>query len=274
MARRRCNRRRLESSCGNRSTKVGRSAGFDCVVTCYGRSVRKQTRDYWSPFAGPLSELSPLGRLISRSHTLPRLTRYVLTAAVLVVSGFAAWINRDTLLRDAAERWTVSDPVGPSDVAVVLGGGIEDRPFAAAAYFREGLVQKILVSNPSPGPAEQLGALKSDNEANEDVLRKLGVPESAIEPFGGGIKNTRDEAVALRDWMQHNDAKSAIIPTEIFSARRVRWIMRRILGDGVLIRVTVVKNPEYNAGNWWHEPESLIVFENEILKYIYYRIEY
>ena len=35
-------------------------------------------------------------------------------------------------------------------------GGLEDRPFAAAEYYRDGLVKKILVSNPRESPSERL----------------------------------------------------------------------------------------------------------------------
>ena len=63
----------------------------------------------------------------------------------------------------------------------VFGGGLEGRPFAAAAYYRRGLVTRILVSNVHVGPAEHLGALPTQVTATREVLFKLGVPESAIE---------------------------------------------------------------------------------------------
>jgi hypothetical protein len=58
------------------------------------------------------------------------------------------------------------------------------RPFAAAAYYRDGLVRKILVSNARESPGEQLGVLLTDAAANRPVLLKLGVPADAIESFG------------------------------------------------------------------------------------------
>jgi uncharacterized SAM-binding protein YcdF (DUF218 family) len=69
--------------------------------------------------------------------------------------------------------------------------------------------------------------MPSHNEFNREILLKLGVPATAIATFGTANKNTRDEAVALREWAERNTASAFIIPTEFFSARRVRWIFRR-----------------------------------------------
>src|SRR5438874_4209094 len=101
--------------------------------------------------------------------------------AVFVVAaalGIGAWVGRDWLLLSAADLWIVSDPIGPADAVAVFGGGIEDRPFAAAQYYRQGLVKKVLVSN---------GVVMSDVAANEGVLLELGVPASAIEIFGDAL---------------------------------------------------------------------------------------
>ncbi len=193
---------------------------------------------------------------------------------LFVVLGTGAWFARDWLLREAADLWVVSDPVGPADAVAVLGGGVEDRPFAAAKYYREGLVQKILVSNAHEGPAETLGIVTPDAEANRKVLLKLRVPESAIETFGYNLKNTHQEVLALHAWAKKTGAHSIIVPTEIFSARRVRWMLRRVFGDKYVIRVPALDPAGYNRDNWWKHAQGIITFQNEILKYVYYRLRY
>src|ERR1700757_193097 len=125
--------------------------------------------------------------------------------------GFGAWTYREWLLRSAADRWIVSNPLGPADAGWVFGGGVADRPFAAAQYYRQGWVTKILVDEP-------------DSKA---VLLKLGTPESAIEIFGHALSNTHQETLALRVWAEQHNLHSIIVPTETFSTRRVRWMLRR-----------------------------------------------
>jgi uncharacterized SAM-binding protein YcdF (DUF218 family) len=177
------------------------------------------------------------------------------------------------LLRPAANVWIISDKVAPGDVVAVLGGGIEDRPFAAAQYFRRGLVKKVLVSSVHVGPAENIGAMPSEVEATRDILLRLGVPSGAIETFGSDLSNTHEEALALRVWAERAGARSIIVSTEIFSARRVRWMLDRIFRDDVVFRVPALDPPKYRCDDWWHE-EGSVSFQNEIIKYVYYRIRY
>jgi uncharacterized SAM-binding protein YcdF (DUF218 family) len=130
-------------------------------------------------------------------------------AAALTLLGIAACYERASLLRTAAHLWIVSDAPAPADVVAVFGGGVEVRPFAAAAYYRDGLVRKILVSNARESPGEQLGVLLTDAAANRAVLLKLGVPSEAIESFGDNLRNTHDEAVALHDWATQHDIRTS-----------------------------------------------------------------
>ena len=186
----------------------------------------------------------------------------------------AAWFGREPLLRSAADLWIVSDQAARADAVVVLGGGIEIRPFAAAEYYRQGLVGKILLANIGSSRVEQLGLRESHVEANRKVLLKLGVPETAIESFGSNLSNTYEEARALRDWAMRTGARSILVPTEIFPARRVRWTLYRVFPEEVTVRVPALDPLDYHRSNWWKSEGGLIGFQNEVIKYVYYRFKY
>jgi uncharacterized SAM-binding protein YcdF (DUF218 family) len=204
-----------------------------------------------------------------------RWRRGTLGALILLLAfGAAVWFGCDTVLRAAADLWIVSDQPAPADAVAVFGGGLEIRPFAAAAYYREGLVKKVVLSNVRPSPAELLGVLQSHADANRKVLIKLGVPDSAIESFGADVSNTYEEAQALRAWAARSGARRIIVPTEIFSARRTRWMLRRVFAGEATILVPALVPLEYRSDNWWKSEGGLIGFENEVLKYLYYRIKY
>ena len=112
-------------------------------------------------------------------------------------------------------------------------------------------------------------------ESNRQVLLKLGVPASAIEIFGNANKNTREEALAVREWAERNGALNLIIPTEDFTTRRVRWIFRReFAGLASRIEVQEFEPSQYSTEEWWKTEQGLIAFQNEVLKYIYYRLKY
>jgi len=192
----------------------------------------------------------------------------------LATLAFVTWFERSAVLRGAAELWIVSDSPAPADAVVILGGGVEDRPFAAAQYFRAGLAAKILLSNPHAGPAVRLGLVASDAAVSRAILLKLGVPADAIETFGQDLRDTHDEATALRDWADHAGAHRLIVPTEIFSTRRVRWMLERALGAGFIVYVPALEPEDYQRGNWWQVTPGLIAFQNEVVKYAYYRMKY
>jgi hypothetical protein len=194
--------------------------------------------------------------------------------AVLAVLGTGAWVGCDWLLRSAADLWIVSDPIGPADAVAVFGGGIEDRPLAAAEYYREGLVKKILISNVRQSPAGKRGAVLSYVAVTEGILLKLGVPTSAVETFGNDLTNTHQEVLALRTWAKRNNACSIIVPTEIFSARRVRWMLHRAFGGECVIRVIALDPLKFGRNDWWRHMQGISIFQKEIIKYIYYRINY
>ena len=109
--------------------------------------------------------------------------------------------------------------------------------------------------------------------ATEGILLKLGVPVSAIETFGNDLGNTHEEALALRAWAERNNACSIIVPTEIFSARRVRWMLHRVFPSDCVIRV-VALNPSQNRRNDLLSEGDVAAFKTEVIKYLYYILRY
>jgi uncharacterized SAM-binding protein YcdF (DUF218 family) len=211
-----------------------------------------------------------------RGARATRLRRCFAIGLVLATLFAGAWIEREALLRGTADLWIVYDPVTPADAVVVLGGGIDVRPFVAADLYAKGLVKKVLLSKVKEPPSVEIGAVTSDTEDERKILLKLGVSDSAIETFGNANKNTREEAAALKSWTERNTASVLIIPTEIFPARRVSWMFRReFAGTGVRIEVPSFDPPKlYTRADWWKTEDGMLAFQNEILKYIYYRLKY
>jgi len=206
----------------------------------------------------------------------PSVTRRVLLTLVacIVILGLWAWRKPGPLLRGAADLWIVSDGPASADAIAVFGGGLEYRPFAAADYYRRGLAPKILISNIGATPAEQLGVLQSHVRANREVLLMLGVPATAIEPFGEHLSDTFTEATALHEWALRNGAHRIMVPTDIFAARRLRWTLHHVFGNDAAILVPAINPPDYVRDNWWQNERGVIGFQNEVMKYLYYRLKY
>jgi uncharacterized SAM-binding protein YcdF (DUF218 family) len=201
--------------------------------------------------------------------------RVFVTLLVLCALLAIGYVFRAPLLRGAASVWIVSDPLTKADAIVVLGGGPSTRPFEAARLFHQGLAPKILLTNPQPAPATQLGLLPADADLERSILLRENVPASCIFIAPEPVDSTHGEAVSVRDWARTNAVKHIIIPTDIFQARRARWVFRKELGPaGTQVEVEAVPVREYSATNWWQHEQGVVAFQNELLKYVFYRVKY
>jgi DUF218 domain-containing protein len=188
-----------------------------------------------------------------------------LLAFVTVVAGVWAWTARSWLLQTAADLWVVSDEITKADAAVVLGGGYDVRPVVAANLYKKRLVGKIVVSQTERAPLN----------VDVRVLRELGVPDTAIEFFGSGSRNTAEEAAALRIWAVNNRVSVLVIPVEVFFARRAQWILaHQFSGTGIRIEVPSFDPPHaYSRVQWWRTG-GWSIFPTEVAKYIFYWLFY
>jgi uncharacterized SAM-binding protein YcdF (DUF218 family) len=182
------------------------------------------------------------------------ITLILLGAVSLLVHREFAYI-----LRLAAHKWVISDTLTHADAVVVLGGGTPLRPSAAVGLYRSGMASRILL----------------DDDGDQDFVLSLNVPPEAVTKFGSRLRNTYEEACALAEWAEKNAAHRFIIPTELFTARRVQWIFdRNLLYFGGDVMVDIIPTAKYTAENWWMNEDARRQFGSELSKYLYYRVRY
>jgi len=202
---------------------------------------------------------SRYGRFIS----VIRLTRRrisILTFIVLLLTFGLA--KHAALLRGAASWWVVSDCLNESaDAIVVLGGGFETRPDAAADLYKRGLGNRIIV-------------VDSENPTFEK-LQKLGVPTAFLIKLGSDASSTYEEAFSVLNWAETNGAKDIVVPTDFFHTRRVRWIFSKVFGaTGIRVKVIAINQLNYSKDDWWQYKKGWTAFQTEIIKYLFYRVKY
>lgn len=185
------------------------------------------------------------------------------------------YVLRAPLLTGAARAWVVNQPATHADAIVILGGGPENRPFAAAGLFHAGVAPRILYMDVRLGPAEKLGVVPSEADITRRILLSNSVPESALQAIGTNVASTYDESLAVRDWARKTGATSIVIATELFHTRRARWIFRHELRNtAVKVSVFAVAPLRYQINDWWRNEEGVIQFQNEIVKSAYYWLKY
>jgi uncharacterized SAM-binding protein YcdF (DUF218 family) len=203
---------------------------------------------------------------------LRRIAGCLTLGCVLLLVGY---VFRAPLLAGLADAWVVNDPVTKADAIVIPGGGLENRPFAAAKLFRDGVAPIILYMNVRLSPAEEMGIIPPERELTRRILLSNGVPKTAMTMIGTNVASTYDESRAVRVWVEKSGAKSILIPTDPFHTRRARWIFSKELRDTkTAIHVVPVNPVRYRTDDWWRHEEGVIAFQNEVVKYAYYRIEY
>ena len=182
---------------------------------------------------------------------------------------------RAPLLRGAATLWAVSDDYTAADAVVVLGGGLESRPFAAADLYKRGLAKHVLVLNVWPGAAERLEIIPRQGILPATSCCVSGFPRRRSPCMATALPIPTKRRAPFATGLHEPAARSVIVPTEEFSSRRVRWMFRRELADaGVRVGIKVLTPAEYGAENWWTREKGLLAFQNEIMKYLYYRLKY
>jgi hypothetical protein len=78
----------------------------------------------------------------------------------------------------------------------------------------------------------------------------------------------------LRDWATQHHIRRIIVPTEIFTARRLHWMLHHVFGEDATVLVPALDPPEYRDDDWWQDEAGVISFQNEVLKYLYCRLKY
>lgn len=206
--------------------------------------------------------------------------RWVWAVAAVAALGVVVAIGYERLLRAAAYGWLVDEPVEPAAAIVVLGGGEDYRPYAAARLWREGWAPVVLVPDVEVRRTEAMGLRPPTTEVILGVLRAEGVPERAIVRIGRSLTSTRDEAEAVRQWAEGGAAAAVtagprrlLIPTDPFPTRRTDWIFRRVLPEWD-VRVVRTDPGTFDFDRWWMREDGVMSFQNEVVKMVYYLVRY
>lgn len=167
-----------------------------------------------------------------------------------------------------------SEPPEKADLIVVLAGGFA-RPIHAAELYKAGYAPEVWLSRPYRGETERavdaLGVrLPREEEVNREILRKLGVPASAIRLYGRDAMSTVNEALALKAEARTRD-KRVLVVTSRWHARRSKMIFERELRDAAWVRVTAAEGEPF-ARRWWTDQAMARMTVLELAKLAYYLI--
>jgi uncharacterized SAM-binding protein YcdF (DUF218 family) len=230
-----------------------------------------------SPVAKLRGRVAMLHRMIGRpamprGDGLPQRAWYrrrsfqlVLCVTLLSAVVAAGWCQRVFLLT-AAGRWLdVGEPLPePVDCVFILGGDADTRPFAAVALIRKGWARQALLA-PSTTTAHE----RSHHELIREILLRRGVPAEAILELPVQVASTRDEARALRAFLEQRPVRSVAVITSDYHTRRTRAIFRRELAArATQVHFVSAPTERCKATNWWHNEQGWRMYIGEYAKMI------
>ena len=185
------------------------------------------------------------------------------------------WAAHLPLLRAVASWLDVGEAPRRADYVMVLNGGEDTRPFAAAALVTAGWAPRVLVTKTAPTPGVIDGILPAYHEINRRVFLKRGVPAANITILPGAATTTYDEAKALAAFLQDRPDARVLVVTNDCHTRRSRWVFARVLGERAG-QVSFVSAPtdEFPMDRWWQSQLGLLAVATEYPKLAFYAAIY
>jgi uncharacterized SAM-binding protein YcdF (DUF218 family) len=207
-------------------------------------------------------------RIMRRGAAIALVALLVLIAVV--------WLAPQWVLPPLAAFLDISEPPTRTDYVLVLNGDPETRPFAAAALVRAGLADEILLPRQDitlESASVQDGAIPSEIEITQRILRVRGVADEKVHVLPGKIGNTWGEAQVLADFLDEHPGASVTVVTNGFHTRRARGIFRRVLGDRAGdLHFLGVPRDGVDAETWWRTRRGCVVYGSEYAKLLYYQV--
>jgi uncharacterized SAM-binding protein YcdF (DUF218 family) len=163
-----------------------------------------------------------------------------LLSAILLIGAGGFGVAGDFLVH--------ADELKRSGAVVLLSGGGTERMDEAALLMRDRYAELLILTNTDRTMAD--GLLEWQYMRQEMISRS--VSPAQIEVTDHAVGSTRDEAHAVREYMQRHSVSSCIVVTDPFHTRRTRLIFRKELeGSGIEVSVIPARSHWYRANTWF-----------------------
>ena len=209
------------------------------------------------------------------TSTQSRLKKILWAFLIFVFLCAILYFLRKPILIAVGDALVYESDLQPADVIVVLGGGETLRAEQASKLYHEGYSQKLLVLLPKtlPDDAPYRDLIDMEQKLAVKVFNYWNVPQNHIDWAARPVFSTYEETLLIKEWMQKNQATSAIVVSGYFQSSRAQWVLDRAFEDtGFRIQVTPAPEPDLNVENWWSDIEGILNVQNEYIKYAYYRL--
>jgi uncharacterized SAM-binding protein YcdF (DUF218 family) len=199
--------------------------------------------------------------------TIKRVGRRLLIVLVVLafLTGTGFWISKNV------GRWlVVDDTLEPARAIVVLSGLTPYRAMQAADIYRQGWAPEVWLFKDDPRGADEAFAKLgihhiTEEEYDQQVLERLGVPTAAIRIIEPPATNTENEFQLLREELRRQGGDKVILVTSPVHTRRVKAIWRRVVGSRPQAIVRHDTLEPTDPVHWWRSTSDVQDVLHEIL---------
>ncbi len=194
------------------------------------------------------------------------LRRLLIPALILaLIAGVAFWAAR------RVGAWlVVSDPLQPARAIVVLSGLTPFRSMEAASIFHQGYAPEVWLFKDDPRGADQAFARLGirhipEEEYDEQVLERLGVPKKSIRIMATSTTNTQNEFMLLLEELKRGGGERIILVTSPVHTRRCKAIWHILSGDRPQAILRADTFEPSDPQHWWRSTQDIQDVEHELL---------
>jgi len=182
---------------------------------------------------------------------------------VLGVSLVVICVFHAPILRFPATLLIVSEPLTPTDVAVIGGSSGPYRSIPideVTELYQKGLVREILLFENRSSRIVQAGIVPTLESVVKRELAKRNVPQPALTVVVAEYPSGWDMARALRDWLEAHPERHVTVLCGEFESRCSAYILHTVLGSEVAQRVHIWALPDkrFDPSNWWHTRQGIV----------------
>ena len=193
-----------------------------------------------------------------------------LLAAVLLLVGFMK-----PILRSLGNYLVDKDPLGYSELVVVLGGSSYERGLEAVNVHKLYPAKRYVTTGGNiPSALLALDTTMLEAQLTAHLMIKKGMPDSLITPLLTAT-STQEEAIEVRAFAEKEKFKSITIITNDYHLRRVRRTFEKAFeGSNITVRYHGAPSEDFDPNAWWKKESGLVLTNNEYIKLIYYFIKH
>lgn len=155
---------------------------------------------------------------------------------------------------------------------VLLMGSVGDRSLGAYELYENGTVDHILMVESYLVGRELLEEknihIPEDAELSKQILTELDVPEEDMTVLPGDAESTKDEALAVKRYIEnHPEIDTIIITTSKYHSLRSKQIFKKALkNEDVVIYSSPTPYDRFQARGWYQNREDIQRVVMEYLK--------